>query len=174
MPGELHRHRSERRRSPFRLFLKKYWVEILIVVGLILGVFLLFEQMNIRASLVGLLNAVTGAGLNAIVSLFNNLVGLRSRLGLSELIAIPMLIGVLLLLIWRIRWRLRNTPALVDDTHCPRCGGGLQRVHRRSSDRAISIFVSVRRYRCTNRDCGWSGRRVSTSSGHGRGKPASQ
>ena len=88
--------------------------------------------------------------------LINNLVGLRSRLGLSELIAIPMLIGVMLLLIWRIRWRLRNTPALVD-THCPRCGSELQRVHRHSIDRAISIFVPVRRYRCANRECGWSG-----------------
>ena len=173
MPGELHRHRSERRSSPFLLFLKTYWVEILIVVGLILAIFLLFERMNIRTSLVGLLNAVTGAGLNAIVSLFNNLVGLRSRLGLSELIAIPMLIGVILLLIWRIRWRLRHTPALVD-THCPQCGSEMQRVHRRSSDRAISIFVPVRRYRCNNRECGWSGRRVSTSTGHGHGKPASQ
>ena len=173
MPGELHRHRSERRSSPFLLFLKTYWIEILIVVGLLLAVFLLFERMNIRASLVGLLNAVTGAGLNAVVSLFNNLVGLRSRLGLSELIGIPMLIGVILLLIWRIRWRLRNTPALVD-THCPQCGSELQRVHRRSSDRIISIFVPVRRYRCNNRECGWSGTRVSTSSSHGHGKPASQ
>ena len=53
MPEELHRHRSERRRSPFLLFLKTYWVEILIVVGLILAVFLLFEQMNIRGTLLG-------------------------------------------------------------------------------------------------------------------------
>ena len=53
MPEESQRHRSERRRSPFLLFLKKYWVEILIVVGLILAVFLLFEQMNIRGTLLG-------------------------------------------------------------------------------------------------------------------------
>jgi hypothetical protein len=173
MPGELHRHRSERRRSPFLLFLKTYWVEILIVVGLILSIFLLFEQMNIRGTLLGWAVAAGNLGLNLVARLVNGLMSLRSRLGLSELIAIPMLIGVILLLIWRIRWRLRNTPALVD-THCPRCGGELQRVHRRSIDRAISIFVPVRRYRCNNRECGWSGVRVSTSTSHGRGKPAAE
>ena len=173
MPGESHRHRSVSRRSPFLLFLKTYWVEILIAVGLVLAVFLLFEQMNIRVALVGWFSAVTGAGLSVATRLFDNLVGPRSRLGLSELIAIPMLIGVVILLIWRIRWRLRNTPALVD-AQCPRCGGGLQRVHRHSIDRAISIFVPVRRYRCTNRDCGWSGVRVFTHSGRCRAMPAPQ
>ena len=173
MPGELHRQRSERRRSPFVLFLKKYRIEILIVVGLILAIFLLFEQTNIRGMLLGWAIVAGNLGLNLVVRLVNGLVSLRSHFGLSELIAIPMLIGVVVLLIWRIRWRLRNTPALVD-AHCPRCGGGLQRVHRHSIDRAISIFVPVRRYRCANRDCDWSGVRVSTRSGRGRAKPAPQ
>jgi hypothetical protein len=114
MPEDHHHHRSERQRSPFLLFLKTYWVEILIVVGLVLGLFLLFEQMNIRATLFGWFGAVTDAGLNAATRLFDNLIDLGSRLGLSELIAIPLLSGVVILLIWRIRWRLRNTPALVD------------------------------------------------------------
>jgi len=173
MPEESHRHRSERQRSPFLLFLKTYWVEILIVVGLVLAIFLLFEQVNIRGTLLGWAVAAGDFGLNLVARFINSLQSLRSRLSLSELIAIPMLIGVVLLLIWRIRWRLRNTPALVD-AHCPRCGGGLQRVHRHSIDRVISIFVSVRRYRCTNRDCGWSGMQVSTHSGRGRAKPAPQ
>jgi len=173
MPEELQRQRSERRRSPFLLFLKKYWAETLIVVGLVLAIFLLFEQMNIRGTLLGWAVAAGNLGLNLVTRVINSLQSLRSRLGLSELIAIPMLISVVILLIWRIRWRLRNTPALVG-THCPRCGGELQRVHRNSIDRAISILVSVRRYRCTNRDCGWSGRRVSTSSSRGRAKPAPQ
>ena len=129
--------------------------------------------MNIRGTLLGRAVAAGNLGLNLIARFINSLQTLRSRLGLSELIAIPMLIGVVLLLIWRIRWRLRNTPALVD-THCPRCGGELKRVHRNFIDRAISIFVSVRRYRCANHECGWSGRRVSTSSGRGSAKPAPQ
>jgi hypothetical protein len=173
MHEEHHRHRSQRRSSPFLLFLKKYWVEILIVVSLILAVFLLFERMNIRTTLAGWFSAAIGAGLIVATRLFDDLIGLRTRLGLSELIAIPMLIGLVILLIWRIRWRLCNTPALAD-AHCPRCGDGLQRVHRHSLDRAISVFVPVRRYRCTNRDCGWSGVRVSTYGGRGRAKPVLQ
>jgi hypothetical protein len=173
MPEEHHRHRSQRRSSPFRLFFKTFWVEILIVVGLILTLFLLFEQMNIRTTLAGWFRAAIAAGLSAATQLFDDLVSLPTRFGLSELIAIPMLIGVVILLIWRIRWRLCNTPALAD-AHCPRCGGGLQRVHRYSLDRAISVFVPVRRYRCTNRDCGWSGMRVSTYGDRGRAKPVLQ
>jgi len=173
MPEELHQHRSQRPKSPFLLFLRTYWGEILIVVGLVLAVFLLFEQMNIRATLVGWFSAVTGAGLHAAGRLFRTLVGVRSRLGLSELVAIPMLIGLLILLGWRVRSRLRNMPELVD-THCPHCGGRLHRIHRHFLDRAISILVPVRRYRCSNRDCGWTGVRVSAHSGRSRANPASQ
>ncbi len=53
----------------FVLFLKKYWVEILIVVGLILAVFLLFEQMNIRGTLLGWAVAAGNLGLNLIARL---------------------------------------------------------------------------------------------------------
>ncbi|MCU0500733.1 MAG: hypothetical protein MUC51_03025 [Anaerolineae bacterium] len=173
MPEDSQRHRSEQRRSPFLLFLKTYWGETLIVIGLILAVFLLFEQMNIRDTLLGWVVATGHLGLDLGARFINSLQTFGARLGLSELIAIPLLIGVVFLLIWRIRWRLRNTPALVD-THCPRCGGELQRVHRNAIDRAISVFVSVRRYRCANRDCGWAGRRVSPSGGRGRAKPAPQ
>jgi hypothetical protein len=172
VPREPHHHRAKRRRNPFLLFLKAYGVEILIVVALALAVFLLFEQMDIRATLLGWFSAAAVSGANAATRLLDTLVGFRSRIGLSELIAIPMLIGVLILLIWRIRWRLRGTAALAN-THCPRCGEGLQRVHRRFPDRVISIFVPVRRYRCSNRNCGWMGVRVYTHSDPGHAKPAS-
>jgi predicted RNA-binding Zn-ribbon protein involved in translation (DUF1610 family) len=172
--GEFRRHRSARRRSlsPLLLFLKAYWVEVLIVAGLILAIFLLFEQMNIRAALVRGLGAMASGGQSAIARVFASLTNFRSRLGLSELVAIPMLIAVSVLLVYRLRWRLQHTESVVS-LHCPRCGGALHRVHRRFSDKAISILVPVRRYRCASPDCGWSGRRVSTHTGRRRPTPSS-
>jgi hypothetical protein len=161
-----HRHRSHQRTNPVRQFFRTFGVDIFIVLGLALAVFLLFEQMNIRATLLGWLNDIVSAGVGVTSRLLDLLFGVESRLGLSELIAIPMLICMMILVIWRIRWRLRNNPELVA-THCPHCGGELQRVHRHSIDRVISVFVPVRRYRCTNRECNWSGRRVYAGSSRG-------
>jgi predicted RNA-binding Zn-ribbon protein involved in translation (DUF1610 family) len=40
---------------------------------------------------------------------------------------------------------------------CPRCGAPLVKVHRQARDRVVSVFHSVRRYRCRSADCGWQG-----------------
>lgn len=45
-------------------------------------------------------------------------------------------------------------PALV----CPRCGSQIVRIHRRTSDRIMSIFISVRRYSCQSSNCQWEGK----------------
>lgn len=40
---------------------------------------------------------------------------------------------------------------------CPRCNGATTRVPRRLVDLLGSMFISVSRYRCHSRDCGWAG-----------------
>jgi hypothetical protein len=65
----------------------------------------------------------------------------------------------LLFVLWRVRWRLTTMPRF-RARECPTCGGGLRRIHRRSLDRLISVFVPVRRYRCRNNECRWQGLRV--------------
>ena len=40
---------------------------------------------------------------------------------------------------------------------CPRCDGDLIRIRRRPIDRLISLFVSVRRFRCVTLGCNWEG-----------------
>lgn len=161
MSEELHRHRHKRRRFTLPPFVRSYWVEILIALGLALGIFLIFERMQIRASLLAWLRGVVGAGTSTVNRLVAGLIYFFTHIGLSELIAIPLLIVVVWALIWRVRWRAQHNPALTD-LRCPRCGGHIQRVHRHATDRLISIIVPVRRYHCTNRECGWSGLRVST------------
>ncbi|MGC8782524.1 MAG: hypothetical protein ACP5UQ_16820 [Anaerolineae bacterium] len=169
MAEELHRRRHERRRRlTLPPFIRSYWVEILIVIGLALGIFLLFERIQIRATLLRWLRAALGAGTSTLNRLIDALIYFFTHIGLSELIAIPLLIVVVWALVWRVRWRAQHNPALTD-LHCPRCGGNIHRVHRHMADRLISIIVPVRRYHCTNRECGWSGIRVSTRTHRARG-----
>jgi hypothetical protein len=163
------RHRRERPRSPVVIFLKTYWVEIAIVLGLLLSVFLAFERMNIRGTLFGLARTLGSAGATAASRFVDSLTSLPTRIGLSELIAIPLFFTVLGLLFWRVRWRLQRTPALVD-LQCPRCGGAIHRIHRRTVDHLLSVIVPVRRYHCANRECGWTGVKVSTHSHRGRSR----
>lgn len=42
---------------------------------------------------------------------------------------------------------------------CPNCNsrGSVHRVQRRLIDRALSLFVSVQRYRCDAMGCDWEG-----------------
>ncbi len=167
MPEELQRRRHDRRRDSIPPFLKAYWVEILIVIGLLLGIFLVFERIQIRASLLRWLSTAARTGLNAIGRLDDALIYFFTHIGLSELLAIPLLAVVFLALVWRIRWRVRHTPSLTD-LHCPRCKGNIHRVHRHALDHVISIVVPVRRYHCTNRDCGWSGVRAAMRTHAGR------
>jgi hypothetical protein len=41
---------------------------------------------------------------------------------------------------------------------CPICGSAVQRVRRRPTDRLLSLFAPVRRFRCADSDCGWEDR----------------
>lgn len=166
MPEELRRHHRERR-GAIPPFLRAYWIEILIAIGLLLGIFLLFERIQIRATLVRWLNAAIKSGVNAIGRLDDTLAAFVATIGLSEMIAIPLLATIFLAIVWRVRWRTQHNPALTD-LHCPRCKGNIHRVHRHSLDHLISIIVPVRRYRCTDRECGWSGVRVATRVHGGR------
>jgi hypothetical protein len=147
--------------------LRTYWIEILIAIGLLLGIFLLFERIQIRVTLLRWLNATIRASVGAIGRLDDAFLTFISTIGLSELIAIPLLALTFLAVVWRVRWRTQHNPALTD-LHCPRCKGNIHRVHRHTLDHLISIVVPVRRYHCTNRECGWSGIRVVTRAHGGR------
>jgi len=40
---------------------------------------------------------------------------------------------------------------------CPRCNASVFRVSRRFVDMFISLFISIRRYRCISMKCNWEG-----------------
>jgi hypothetical protein len=40
---------------------------------------------------------------------------------------------------------------------CPRCGGPVFRIRRRSIDRLLSLIRPVQRYQCSALECEWQG-----------------
>jgi hypothetical protein len=136
-------------------------VEILVVLMVVVAIFLLVERMQIRQTLLGWLRQAVQALGQALVGLLRGLVRFVQTTTLSNLTAYVLLLIALVLVLWRVRWRLMTASQFTDQS-CPRCGASLCRVHRHAADRALNLFVPVRRYRCKDHECRWSGLRVGT------------
>lgn len=152
-----HRHKPPESRALARW--RKYRFELiwLIVVGL--GLFLLFERMSIRESLSAWFNATAARLLGGLQQLDGNLDVLIERVSFSDVFGVLLIAGAVVAILLRLRWRLLSDPKLTTAA-CPKCGGPVHRVHRTTSDHLISAFVPVRRYRCSNDACRWRGLRV--------------
>ena len=155
-------HGHHRRKSTFGTVLRANLVEITVVLVVALGLFLLLERMSIRSTL---FQWATLGGQNALYVLGrvgDAIAHSVARLTLSNAIGLVLVVVAVIALILRIRWRLVRS-ASQTALRCPRCGGGVHRVHRRRGDRIVSLFVPVRRYRCSNKECRWCGIRVAAN-----------
>jgi hypothetical protein len=76
----------------------------------------------------------------------------------ADFVAFVLLVIVAGLVFWRVRQRVSNAPGL-NVRVCPRCGSKLHRAHRKPLDRVWSaiLFLSLKRYACVDRKCGWNG-----------------
>lgn len=141
-------------------FLREWRIEILMVLAALAGIFLLVEQISIRSIVWHWLMLLVDAVSHAVSVVA---AGLRAILPStpSDILGWLLIIGVLLVARWRIRWRLLRQPRLSAVQGCPRCGSPLHRIHRRRVDHLINrLVVPVRRYLCSNEGCRWSGLRV--------------
>ena len=145
-------------------FWRSWRVEIIIALLVLLAIFLLIERMNIRETLYSWVVTMLAGLNNLMASLVQGVSGFVLGTTLSDLVAYLLLALVAVLVIWRTRSRLLSEPRFIT-IKCPHCGSGLHRIHRRSRDRLINLFVPVRRYQCQNRDCLWKGLRVYGSRG---------
>jgi len=123
-----------------------------------IGTFLLLERMQIRATFVRIL----GSLLAALASVGRAIVqGLRyeaTHVTLSDAIGLMVIALAIWIVVWRVRWRMARSEHLASRV-CPECGSRLDRVHRRTGDRLFTWIVPLRRYRCANHDCRWTGLR---------------
>jgi len=142
-----------------RRVLREFRVEITAVVLIALGIFLLTEQVNLRVIILRFLRQMASTAVNLSTVGIRGLGNAVLSIHPSDLLGLILIVLALLLLTWRVRWRLMHSEEWTGDT-CPVCGSSMHRSHRRRLDHLISFFVPVRRYRCRNRDCGWTGLRI--------------
>lgn len=124
-----------------------------------LGLFLVLERFSIRQALRAWIKTLMETGRGSIGRLGDAVLRFLTATTLSDVIGFVLIAGALAAIVLRVRWRLLRSPQLAS-LQCPKCGSGLHRVHRRRFDHLISAFVPVRRYRCSNRECGWRGLRI--------------
>lgn len=161
------RRRRIRRESRGRQFLRNFRVELLWLLVIAVGLFLLLGGNSLRASVTSWTKQTVHQLLQRATTLDERISAFLAQVSLSDLIGFVLVLVALTAILLRVRWRLLNTPELTQ-LRCPQCGGGLQRIHRTAIDRFIDLFVPVRRYRCRTDGCGWSGLRT------GRGYRTSQ
>ena len=146
---------------------REYCFEIIWLLVVALGIFLLVERMNIRQSLWGWLRLLIGVLESSGQRLAATIVGAIRSTTLSDFIGYVLISLAMVAMAWRIRWRIMHSPRWTTEV-CPRCGGHISRVRRHLTDRLINLIIPVRRYRCREKGCGWSGLRVTTHRGRHR------
>jgi len=140
--------------------IKEHKIEIAIVLLILLGIFLLIEQIELRSLFANGLQ-VFQTSLKKLLSLMKTGVKFYVlSLSLSDFIGWILLVLAIVLAIWMVRNRFTHS-ASVQATSCPKCGSALHRIHRKYFDRLLSrtIFPHARRYRCANPECQWIGLR---------------
>ena len=152
--------RSSGERQPS--FWREYRFEILWLIAVLLGVFLLVERVNIRATLRHGLMTVVRVILGGVSHTSQLIIAAVPSTTISDAIGMGLIVIATGAMLWRLRWRVMHSPRLARPV-CPVCGSGLHRIHRHQTDRIIALFVPVKRYLCKNPECRWSGLRVGTS-----------
>jgi hypothetical protein len=163
MSEHRHHHRQE---SRLRQFLSAYRFEVLWLFVVFLGVFLVLEQMDVRATLLRWLKAAEQPAMRGITRIGRAVLLFIERTTVADAIGYVLILGAFAAILLRFRWRLMRAPSLTT-TRCPKCNVAIQRTHRRALDHALSWFVPVRRYRCSNHECGWRGLRVVSMTSRG-------
>ena len=138
--------------------LKEYRIEAIAVLLALLGVFLLVEQLEIRATLRMFLANSTGWLADLAGAILDGLASYIQTFTLSDLVGWLLIFSTAIFIIWRFRYHYLRSARWLSET-CPRCGSPLHRIHRTNLDRLLSkiLLPHAGRYLCSNSDCRWSG-----------------
>jgi len=139
-------------------FLRQYQVELVAVILALLGIFLLVERMQIRATIFAAMRAVWRTITGAVWAVISAVVNRILHTTISDLIGLALIVLAMFIVLRRVRLRLLSQ--LASPHICPVCGEQLRRIHRRRQDYLLSLLVPVARYRCRNEECRWEGIRA--------------
>ena len=158
-------HRSKEKKPLARTFLKKYKVELLGALLLLLGGFLLVEKLEIRATLYSKLGGLARAA----GRFFSMLIRGAQGIEFSDFVGILLVLGGIFLLGIRIRARvIRRQSELKTHDVCPECGGAMKRAPSKLSHQILSLlmYVRIKRYacrKCPTRTTLWESKRTARS-----------
>lgn len=141
-------------------FFRDYAIEIIAFVIVALGLFLLFEQMDIRATVRQSISRVIDFVISAVGYVFQEVKDYAMSFTPSDALGWLLIILAIVFILWRIRYRYLHSDKWLATT-CPKCGSKIYRVHRSRWDRFVGwVFLpKARRYQCSNDGCDWTGLR---------------
>jgi predicted RNA-binding Zn-ribbon protein involved in translation (DUF1610 family) len=139
--------------------MQEFSIEIGLAIAVLVAIFLLVEPWEIRKTVFRWFRRLFGSLSGFLGGVRDALVNWWVGLTLSDATAFLILLGVLLVSYWRLRWRIIHTERYWSIT-CPECGfSELHRIHRRLRGRLVQLMgFPVARYQCSN--CGWRGLRI--------------
>ncbi len=153
--------KRQRRRSSKRhekSIIREFSLEIFIGVIFLFGVFLLFEEMEIKTyvfqGLVSFFKSIT----NGFSNFLGFILGTAGEFETSDIVGTMLIVVAFILLTYRVRQKA--IIRLHDLEECPDCGGDLKHIHRTLIQRIASriFFIKIRRYQCN--DCEFDGLRM--------------
>jgi len=156
------RSRKAKKKPPTLGFFKQNQIEIVGGLLLLLGVFLLVENLEIRATLYGKLVWLV----SAFGQLFSAVIGSVRGIEFSDFVGIALVIGGVVLLGHRFRSRMISRQATLDSTvECPKCGDAMKRAPRQLGHQVLAflLYVRIKRYtcsKCPGRGTLWESKRV--------------
>ncbi|MEA3288472.1 MAG: hypothetical protein U9Q77_14020 [Candidatus Marinimicrobia bacterium] len=156
-PEKKYRRKRKSKRHQNTL-IQDFGVEIIIGIFFLFGVFLLYEDMEIKSSVFqGILALREGFG-NLISGMSNSIIGIINAIEGSDIVGGFFILFAFILL--SIRARQKAIIRYSDLSECPDCGGDLLHVHRSLLQRITSkvFFLKIRRYTC--KSCDFEGLRI--------------
>jgi len=156
-PEKNHRRRKKSKRFE-RSIIREFGAEIMIAVLFFFGVFLLFEEMEIKRyvfdGIVSGFQYIT----HGVSHFISNLLGRAEEYETSDIVGATLILIAFNLLIARVRQK--TISILSELTECPECGDDLVLVHRNIFQRAFGFLfhLKIRRFHCHS--CDYDGLRV--------------
>ena len=141
-------------------FFREFKVEILVFGVAILGALIWFDPLGIRTAF-GVVFKALIAGIDGFIPDFEaGVMSFFSSLTVVDVVGFFVLTIATVFVFLRTRSRYMGSEFYIS-RNCPKCGNTLRRVQRKWPDRVFGklLFIPLHRYRCNDRQCGWSGLR---------------
>ena len=138
-------------------FLKEFRVELIAVLVVLFGFFLLIEQFDIRVTIFRFASQLIGQIKSVAETIYKVVINYSQVLTLSDAIGWVIILGASFFFFYRARYRFLLSVYL-PAKKCPNCEGSLRNIHRTSWDVFFQriLFTNFRRYSCPNEECQWS------------------